>query len=279
MFTTKSHLTGRPINMTKAKLMIAYAFLTMMMGCMTVEQNIQPDNTSGKIADNRWDYYNAVPVHYTSTQITVYQDQLALKNEMTDAFSGTLTVNDRKKNAYILFNDKTIKLDQFTDQRTKDSWVKLFVPEGVQKDQFGHKRQDYYAWTDWYQDKSGKYALFIQRNKNILFTAFRETPDRTQTIGYLPSRYLGCKKIAELMKASNQRQVAALLQTALVAGVQSYTNYSTVSYSDSYGNFGYGTARDYSWAGDRASDALSTVFNGSADSASLQAAWSSLNCY
>ena len=74
-------------------------------------------------------------------------------------------------------------------------------------------------------------------------------------------------------------QIAALVQTALVAGIQSYTSYSTVTYNDAYGNFGYGTVRDYSWAGDRASDALTTVFNGSADSASLQAAWSTLNCY
>ena len=66
---------------------------------------------------------------------------------------------------------------------------------------------------------------------------------------------------------------------ALVAGVQSYTSYSNVSYNDAYGNFGYGTVRDYSWAGDRAGDALTTVFNGGADNASLQAAWSNLNCY
>ena len=251
----------------------------LLTGCMTVEQNIQTGNTSGKIADNRWDYYNAQPIHYTSFQITNYQDQLAIKNELTDAFSGTLTVNDQKKNAYIVFNDKTIKLKKFTDQKTKDAWVKLFVGEDVQKDQFGQSRSDYYLWTDWFQDKSGKYALFIEKEKNVVFTAFRETSSKTFTVAYHPSRYLACKKIAEIMKASNQRQIAALVQTALVAGIQSYTSYSTVNYNDAYGNFGYGTVRDYSWAGDRASDALTTVFNGSADSASLQAAWSTLNCY
>lgn len=265
--------------MTKAKLMIAYAFLTMMMGCMTLEQNIQPGNTSGKVADNSWDYYNSVPVHYTSTQSTIYQDQMDLKTELTDAFSGTLTVNDQKKVAYIVFNDKIIKLNKFTDQKTKDSWIKLMAPIEAKKDYNGNDIQLYYAWKDWYQDKSGKYALFLQRETNVVLTLFRETSSKTFAVGYLPSRYLACKKIVELINASNQRQIAALLQTALVAGVQSYTSYSTVSYSDGYGNFGYGTARDYSWAGDRASDALSTVFNGSADSASLQAAWSSLNCY
>ncbi|MDB4164547.1 hypothetical protein N9632_00325 [bacterium] len=113
----------------------------------------------------------------------------------------------------------------------------------------------------------------------IVTTYFRETSSKTFTVGYYPSRYLGCKKIAELINASNQRQIAALVQTALVAGVQSYTSYSTINYNDSYGNFGYGTVRDYSWAGDRAADALTTVFNGGTDNATLQAAWSSLNCY
>ena len=73
--------------------------------------------------------------------------------------------------------------------------------------------------------------------------------------------------------------IAALLKTALVAGVQSYTSYSTGTYTGSYGNFGYIQVRDYSWAGARAGDALTTLFNGSASAESINNAWNSLNCW
>jgi hypothetical protein len=261
------------------RILMIGAILPLLVGCLSPEQNIQVGNLSGKVSDNKWDYYNGIPVRYTSNGNTVYQDAVIVKNELTDAFSASLTVNDNKKIAFIVLNNKTIKLNKFDDKKTKDLWVNLFLEEGRQKDVYGQSRSDYYAWTDWYQDASGKYAVFLQRDKNIIFTAFKNSSKNLFTVSYYPSRYLACKKIVELMVASNQQQTAALLRTALVAGVQSYTSYSTFDYNDAYGNYGFGTIRDYSWAGDRAEDALTAVFNGNSDRASLDAAWSELNCW
>lgn len=257
----------------------AFFIIFLITGCLSQEQNIQSGNVSGKIADNKWDYYKGLPIHYTSSQIIKFQDKVLIKNELTDAFSGTLTVNDKKKNVYVTFNGKTFVLNKFSDQATKDLWVDNYFEKGAKKDVEGTSRSQYYSWTDWYQDETGKFGLFIQRDKNIFLTTLLEGSNKSQSVLYYPSRYLACKKITEIMLASNQKMVASLLKTALVAGVQSYTSYSTYNYSDAYGNFGYATARDYSWAGDRAGDALTSVFDGNSDRASLDAAWSELNCW
>ena len=75
---------------------------------------------------------------------------------------------DKKKNVYVTFNGKTFVLNKFSDQATKDLWVDNYFEKGAKKDVEGTSRSQYYSWTDWYQEETGKFGLFIQRDKNIL---------------------------------------------------------------------------------------------------------------
>jgi hypothetical protein len=128
-------------------------------------------------------------------------------------------------------------------------------------------------------DAAGKYLVAIERRKQIVLTAHVGDNGRVDSISYRPSRYLACQKIASLAKSKDEAVTRALLATALVAGIQSYTSYSHSYVYDSYGNFGYAVTRDYGWAGDRAADALNVVFQGNTSSAQLQSAWQSMNCW
>jgi len=240
--------------------------------CGGLKQNVQVGNVTGKIADNKWDYYNGTPQHYTSIQRSIFKDGILTVNEVTDAFSGTFNFQESSEKASVVFNGETLIMTKLEDpnELVKGGWEPKFL----------------LGWNDFYISEDRKVYSAVQRTKQlVLFGKIQDSGERTD-IAFHPSRYLACKKLALMKQTKDAAVMASLVKTALVAGVQSYTSYSTSSsqgnINSQYGNFGYTgntTTRDYSWAGDRASDALETVFSGSSDAQSLNAAWNSMNCW
>lgn len=236
-----------------------------------LNQNIQVGNTTGKVADNKWDYYNGSPQHYTSFQRSVTKSGMMIVNESTDAFSGNFNFQSGVDKASVEFNGTAIILNTVSStQMIEDA---------------GFSDKDVMGWDEFYASTDKTLFAAIQRTKQIGLLSLKGGDERTD-IAFYPSRYLACKKLALMKQTKDAAVMASLVKTALVAGVQSYTSYSTSSsqgnINSQYGNFGYTgntTTRDYSWAGDRASDALDTVFSGGADTQSINAAWNSMNCY
>jgi hypothetical protein len=252
------------------KLLLSVFFATLLASCAGLPQNIQSGNQTGKVEDNRWDYFNGQATHYTSTIRSLYKDSLRVRNESTDSFSAAINIQKGRDVGVIDFNGKLIKLTR-TDDKKYDDLIERFRDRSIPKER-------YKAWSDYYSSEDGRLIVAVEYAKQIVLTSFEEG-DTIQQISYYPSRYLACKKIAAV-KAQNDKRIAAeLLRTALVAGIQSYTSYSRTTVYDSYGNFGYGVTRDYSWAGDRAGDALSTLFAGQYSESGVQTAWQSLNCW
>ena len=240
--------------------------------CGGLKQNVQVGNVTGQISDNKWDYYNGTPQHYTSVLRDVYKDGLLVVNEQTDAFAGTFNFAESSEKASAVFNGETTiltKVDNPMELKTLAGW----------------NSKDIAHWSDVYFSEDKTVYGVVQRKKQIVLLGHLRDGTRTDYAFY-PSRYLACKKLALMKQTQDAAVMASLVKTALVAGVQSYTSYSTSSsqgnINSQYGNFGYTgntTTRDYSWAGDRASDALETVFSGSTDAQSLNAAWNSMNCW
>lgn len=235
-------------------------------------QNIQVGNQTGKIIDNKWDYYNGAPVHYTSTQRDVYKDDILAVNETTDAFSGTFNFQKSANKASLFFNGETFILDLVEDKNVLLEYA-------------GWKPEWVAGWENVYFSKDKTLYAAVNRTKQVILVAINGDGERTDLIFY-PSRFLACKKLALMKQEKDAAILASLVKTALVAGVQSYTSYSSSNtygnISSQYGNLGYSgytTTRDYSWAGDRASDALNTVFSGNVDQQSIVAAWNSMNCW
>lgn len=258
--------------MNQVKLFLTAAGL-LLGACTTLQPNIQRGNASGHSSDNRWDYFDGTPVHYTSSVRTLQKGDATLLNEKTDRFSGTLSVQTERRKAYITFNGTTIDLIQFSDPSTKEQWLRLLLSDASKRARYAD------AFSDWFQDDRQRYLVAFDRKRQMLLSAYKEDDDRLTSIAYYPSRYLACKKVAAIAKAHNEAVVAQLVSTGLVAGLQSYTSYSTARVYDSYGNFGYATVRDWSWAGDRGADALAVLFNGGKGDQQIQSAWSALNCY
>lgn len=244
----------------------------MLSACMVQKQNIQLGNTTGKIVDNKWDYYNNTPIHYTSSGRSIYKNGLNVLNENTDAFTATFNLDKSSAIGSVVFNNNTYIL--------KSTSANYF------KQVSGWAQKDVNVWDRYYLTQDEKIFIAVQhRQQFIALSSYQENGDRL-SIGYYPSRFLACRKIATLQNTQNIAMFNSLLKTALVAGVQSYTNYSTYNgqgtIAGKYNNYGYtqtGTYRDYSWAGDRASDALSTIFSGNASMANLNNAWQNLNCW
>ena len=163
--------------------------------------------------------------------------------------------------------------------------VKVYVHEDDFERVSGWEKKWIKGYDRLYLSSDNNVYLGVNDFKQIIVLGYVENGEN-HDIAYYPSRFLACKKISMMQQAANAAIMAELVSTALVAGVQSYTSYSTTSsqgnISSQYGNFGYmgtSTTRDYSWAGDRASDALDTIFTGNANMQTLNAAWDSMNCY
>ena len=255
------------------KILLIAILLVVMTACAPLKTNIQSGNTTGKIEGNHWDYYDGRPVPYTSNQRSVTKNDVLTVNEATDMFQVTVNAETGSKKAVMVMNHVTITLARFSDvdkldalyEKSKRHWTK-------------RGNLDNPLYTDWYVSDDGKYYLVILKSKQIALTMY-VNGDEVQSINYYPSRFLACKKIAIVKNESDRAVALALLRTALVAGVQSYTNYSTGSYSGAYGNFGYVSVRDYSWAGERAGEALGTLFSGQYSEEKIHLAWNSLNCW
>lgn len=250
---------------------ILFTLVVFLSGCMQQTQHVQVGNPTGKVDDNKWDYYNGTPIHYTSFQRTVIKEGITTINEATDAFSGIFNLSKINEKGSVVFGDRTVilSLSDENDFALVSGWEKEWI-EGYDRLYLSSDQKVYVGVNDF---------------KQIIVLGYLEDSENND-IAYLPSRYLACKKISMMQQAANAAIMAELVSTALVAGVQSYTSYSTTSsqgnISSQYGNFGYmgtSTTRDYSWAGDRASDALDTVFSGNANMQTLNAAWDSMNCY
>lgn len=244
-----------------------------IVACAPLKQNVQIGNSTGKIEDNRWDYYDGRPVPYTSNQRSVTKNDLVTANEMTDMFQVTINAEKGKEKAVMVMNGQTIFLTRFNQSTRKDY---LF---NNSKRHWGNRGVlDNPTFSDWYISDDEKYYLIISQEKQMALTMYLDG-DEAQSINYYPSRFLACKKIALVKNEKNSAVVRDLLKTAMVAGIQSYTSYSRGTYTGNYGNFGFITVRDYSWAGARASDALSTLFSGQYSEEKINVAWDSLNCW
>lgn len=246
-------------------------FLTsILVACGGLKQNVQKGNQTGKIEDNKWDYYSGVPVHYTSFTRSLYKDAMNVKNEKTDSFSATFNINKYSDTGVVEFNEKII-----TIKKTNDVKYSILVDKIRNK---SIDKKAYMQWSEYFSSEDGRLIVAIEYKKQIALLSF-DDGETIQQIAYYPSRYLACKKIAEVKNQSDKMVALNFLKTALVAGVQSYTSYSRTTIYDNYGNFGYGVTRDYSWAGDRAGDALTTLFNGQYSEDKIRTAWMSLNCW
>ena len=232
--------------------------------------HIQQENTSGDANNNRWDYYTAKPVHYTSTQRSVVSNNMMVINEQTDAFSANVNIDKMSEKAVMEFSGKIINLTKASVPQIKN-WFESFM----YKTEYTSYKD--LGWSEYFISSDGKIMAAVHYEKQLFLLVTLE--EKSTQLLFLPSRYLACKKISDLQVAQSEAMARSLLKTALVAGVQSYTSYSYADVYDSYGNFGYATIRDYSWAGDRASDAISSVFDGDASSSALSEAWDSLSCY
>jgi hypothetical protein len=249
--------------------LVTILFLVTSCG-VTQTIHVQQENTSGNAENNRWDYFTAKPVHYTSFQRTIVSNKMTVVNENTDAFSANVNINKMSEKAVIEFSGKIIHLTKASVPQIKN-WFESYMPETQ------YKSYKDLGWDGYFISSDGSMLIAAQYEKQLfLLTTLEE--NSTQLV-FLPSRYLACKKISNLQVAQSEAMAKALVKTALVAGVQSYTSYSYADVYDSYGNFGYATIRDYSWAGDRASDAISTVFDGDTSSSALSEAWDSLSCF
>ncbi len=234
-------------------ILIASFFIS---GCGGLNQNIQRGNITGNVEDNKWDYYDGQPVHYTSVKRRLYKNKILVSDEKTDKFNGMVTIDKSKDIAYIIFNDKTFTLTRVSkllDNKIHENWYRSAVMNGF-------------------------YFVNVNYQNQSVMTSYH-VGDEFQQIEFLPSRYLACRKIAAVKKEHDKKVAVDLLRTALVAGVQSYTSYSTTSYSSAYGDNGYSVTRDYSWAGDRASDALEFIFAGQLNNEKIQQAWNGMNCW
>lgn len=252
------------------RLVLLMCISLFISGCLT--QNIQHGNPTGKVSDNRWDYYNGTPTHYTSFIRSGYVGGVETIRENTDAFSGTYNLPLSSDRGSVIYNGvvaSVVRTDASSLWELDDEW---------------QNATQYY--NRFYKTEDGKVMVAVNDIKQIVVTSFVVGKNERNDIAYYPSRFLACKKIAQLQQAASAQMMSDLLKTALVAGVQSYTSYQTYQGSGNvygqYGNFGYtqtGTYRDYSWAGARASDALDTLFAGSGDSTEIRTAWQSLNCW
>ena len=186
-------------------------------------------------------------------------------------FSGNFNFQNGIDKAAVEFNGTSIILNKTSSTQLVDELIML--PEHLQH------------WESFYASADNTLFAAVNRTNTVALLNLKGVDEQTD-IAFHPSRYLACKKLALMKQTQDAAVMASLVKTALVAGVQSYTSYSTSSsqgnINSQYGNFGYTgntTTRDYSWAGDRASDALDTVFSGSADTQSINAAWNSMNCW
>jgi len=267
----------KPINFctifknTTESMLVALVTLLALAGCTSLTQNVQQGNPTGNLTDNKWDYYNGTPIHYTSFSRGLYKKALTVRQETTDAFSAVFNAEKGRESATVDFNRRVIILKKFDDENAIDELIERTFGKSADK-------KKYKAWDVWYKSDDGKVHLAVNYKKQIYVTSYEEG-DEIQQIAFYPSRYLACQKISKISGEKNQALVNSLLKTALVAGVQSYTSYSTTTYAGNYGNFGYAKTRDYSWAGDRSSDALDALFAGDGSSESIQRAWSGLNCW
>jgi hypothetical protein len=257
----------------KISLLFFIVAASFLSACAPLKSNIQTGNATGKIEQNSWDYYNGTPISYTSNQRLVTTNDLIVANEITDNFQIVINAQKDINKAILVMNGKTIVLGRFSDgegldrlyEKSKKHWGDRAMLNNPQ-------------FSDWYVSDDLNYYLVLLRSKNIILT-FYFNEGNAQSIKYYPSRYLACKKIAMVKAEKDKSVVAALLKTALVAGIQSYTNYATGTYTSAYGDFGYVSIRDYSWAGERAGEALGTLFSGQYSEEKITEAWNSLNCW
>ena len=64
------------------RIFIGCAAVVFISGCGVQQvQHVQSGNLTGKVIDNRWDYYDGNPVHYSSTQRTLVFDGMMAVNE------------------------------------------------------------------------------------------------------------------------------------------------------------------------------------------------------
>lgn len=260
------------------KFILIFALVLTISGCTQLKPNIQHGNSIGTVEGNKWDYYDGTPIPYTSNQRTTTKGDLFTANEMTDMFQAKVNAAKGSDKAILVMNDKTIVLSKFNKKEMFDDFFEKT------KIHFNNNRNlingvtPGVAPSNWYISEDKKYYLAVIESKQMILTFYLDS-DNVQSINYYPSRFLACKKIAMVKQAKDSALATALLRTALTAGIQSYTNYATGTYTGAYGNFGYLTVRDYSWAGERAGEALGTLFAGQYNEENITKSWNALNCW
>lgn len=229
-------------------------------------------------------YYEG-PVHYTSYIRSIYREydgyDVNVSNEFTDAFSGTFNFPRDRDVGVVKFNDQVINFWEIS----RDFYEELFPAEkNLSKDRRFYQNECRISGC------AGEEMFLVVVSPNSMSLLVKTWPDENDNLMHVfefrPTRFMICQKIAETKQKLNTQVFTDIFKTLLLAGVQSYTEYQTYQgIGNVYGNnghFGYserGTYRDYSWAGARASDALNTLFSGSANASDLDRAWNSLNCF
>ena len=151
----------------------------VVTGCANQQQHIQRGNSTGIIADNRWDYYDATPIHYTSYQRSAYKENILVMNERTDAFSSTVNLSKRDTKGAITFRDKVIILKLIDDDSKIDKIIDSFAIPRID-------RGVYKTWSRWYESQDGKLHVAIHTEKQIVLTVYEDIDGQINTIAYLP---------------------------------------------------------------------------------------------
>ncbi|WP_443646885.1 hypothetical protein [Candidatus Ponderosibacter sp. Uisw_141_02] len=154
------------------------------------------ENVTGQISDNKSDYYNGTPQHYTSVLRDIHKDGLLIVNEQTDAFAGRFNFAEPSDKASTFFNGETTILTKVEKSM-------------VLKTLAGWNSKDIAHWSDVYFSEDKTVYGVVQRKKQVVLLGHLRDGTRTDYAFYL-SRYLACKKLA-LMKQTQDAAVMASL--------------------------------------------------------------------
>ena len=174
-----------------------------------------------------------------------------------------INVNKDSEKASMKFSDGLAILDRITDPE---------VLKVVHSD-----------WDRVYQRDDGTgYYLLVSTEKQIMNWQLHTLDGFMKEHTLYPTRYLTCQSLAQLRQDQEAAIASQLIRTILIGVIQSYTSYSRTSFYGSYGGFnytGFGYTTDYSWAGDRAADALGAIFGGNSSLEKIDEAWKELKCF
>ena len=125
------------------------------------KQNIQIGNLTGQVKDNKWDYFNGSPIHYTSSQRSVYKQNIMTLNENTDLFSAHFNLDQSNSNGAVVFNNETYILNSISksDFLNITNWDKTWL-------------QHYDAF---YAAKDKMVSVAVNRYKQIIVLTEKKT--------------------------------------------------------------------------------------------------------